>query len=126
MKFNVMTLLALGVVTAFLGGAAAAQTPPAVAGPGTAACAALPAHSFERLPAAPAWITSATVVTPASGAPYCEVFAHVAQNVGMQMRLPLANWNGKFWMNGNHGLGGQYVIGETDIALAQGYAVATN
>ena len=55
-----------------------------------------------------------------------EVFAHIAQQVGLQMRLPLTNWNGKFWMNGNHGLGGQYVIGETDIALAQGYAVATN
>jgi pimeloyl-ACP methyl ester carboxylesterase len=114
--------IALAFVTACLGGAASAQTPPAT--PAATACSALPTHSFERLPAAPAWITSATVVTPSSGAAYCELFVHIAQSVGMQMRLPLTNWNGKFWMNGNHGLGGQYVIGETDIALAQGYAVA--
>jgi feruloyl esterase len=109
-----------------LNGAVAAQSPPPAPDPASTACTALRLHDFENVPGAPTWVTSAAVAATPTGARYCEVFVHVAQQVGMQMRLPLANWNGRFWMNGNHGMGGQYVIGETDIPLAQGFAVATN
>ncbi len=91
----------------------------------TAACKALPSRSFEQIRGGPpAWVTSAAVVVPASGTPYCEVIAHVAQQVGVELRMPLAGWQGRFWMNGNHGLGGEFVINETAVPLARGYAVA--
>jgi hypothetical protein len=112
-------LLALG-----LRAGVAAQSPPP--DPAAAPCIALRTQSFQSVAGAPAWITSANPVTPPAGAPYCEIVAHVAQQVGVELRLPLTNWNHKFWMNGNHGLGGQFVIGETDVPLAHGYAVATN
>jgi len=89
-----------------------------------AACRALPSRSFERVPGAPAWVTSAAPVAPAEGTAYCEVLVHVAQQVGVEMRLPLTGWNGRFWMNGGHGLGGEFAINETSVPLARGYAVA--
>lgn len=108
--------------------AVSAQTAaPVVPGPdaaAVAACRSLPSRSFERVPGAPAWVTSAAPVSPADGAAYCEVLVHVAQQVGVEMRLPLTGWNGRFWMNGGHGLGGEFAISETNVPLSLGFAVA--
>jgi feruloyl esterase len=103
---------------------AAAPLAPATDSPTAAVCRALPLRSFEHVPGAPAWVTSAKPVSPVEGPPYCEIMVHVAQQVGVEMRLPLAGWNGRFWMNGGHGLGGEFAIDETNVPLARGYAVA--
>jgi feruloyl esterase len=112
--------------------AASAQTAPPTAPAATApdaaavaACRSLPLRNFERIPGgAPAFVNSAAPVSPAEGAPYCEVSVNVSQQVGVEMRLPLTGWNGRFWMNGGHGLGGEFAINETSAPLARGYAVA--
>ena len=90
------------------------------------ACKKLGTTSFEQIPGAPTWITSATVV-PATGgqAAYCEIKGHVLQHVGLQMRLPLEGWNNKLYMNGNHGLGGPFFMDECEGALARNYAIGT-
>jgi hypothetical protein len=116
-------ICALGVV--FTASAqTAAPIAPSTDSPAAATCRTLPSRSFENVPGAPAWVTSAAPVSRADGAAYCEIFVHVASQVGVEMRLPLTGWNGRFWMNGNHGLGGDFVIDETNIPLARGYAVA--
>jgi len=90
------------------------------------ACKKLGTTSFEQIPGAPTWITSATVVAATgSQAAYCEIKGHVLQHVGLQMRLPLEGWNNKLYMNGNHGLGGPFYMDECEGALARNYAIGT-
>jgi Tannase and feruloyl esterase len=108
-----------------LSAAAQTQGAPSDTDPASA-CRKLGTTSFEQIPGAPTWITSATVVAANGGqAAYCEIKGHVLQHVGLQMRLPLEGWNNKLYMNGNHGLGGPFFMDECEGALARNYAIGT-
>ena len=91
-----------------------------------APCRALLQESFAGLPDAPTLLVSADAVSASADLPgHCLIEAYVARQVGVQVRLPLQNWNGKFLMQGCGGSCGIYSTGACDDALARGYAVST-
>ncbi len=112
--------------TLFLGlaaGAAAEESP-------EARCSAL-----RNLVLDAAFVTSARVMPPSETLPaYCEVRATALPAVSIEVRLPLENWNGKYYQAGCGGFCG--VLGRADASggfinamgpgLARGYATATS
>jgi len=90
-----------------------------------AACADLAKQSFSTTPDAPTSIVSANLIPAAGRLPaYCRVRGVVIPHIGFELRLPLDNWNGKFFMQGCRGYCGVIEIDEADDALARGYATA--
>src|ERR1700722_19734244 len=97
------------------------------ASPNTA-CLALQAADFSSLMDAPTRLTGTRVVAGSSDSPsYCEVDAYVAPQVGLEVRLPLSNWNVKLMAVGIGGWAGAIISGACDASLRRGYAcVATD
>jgi hypothetical protein len=88
-----------------------------------AACAALPATDFARVVDAPTQVTATRFVPVAAGvAAHCEVAGYVASNVGFELVLPVAGWNGKFLQIGCGGFCGSITPGACDNVLSHGYA----
>lgn len=56
---------------------------------------------------------------------YCRVQAAIGPSTGVEMRLPLANWNGRLLFTGCGGLCGVVYTQHMPDAQARGYAVAT-
>jgi feruloyl esterase len=125
------------ITSTYLAAIAAAITAPgaasaAQAGPGTDApsastsaqrCAALTSADFSRLAEAPTQIlkiksVEATAKTPA----YCDVHGAVMPNVGFQLKLPMANWNGRFFEAGCGNYCGILYPRACDEPLRRGYA----
>jgi feruloyl esterase len=114
-------LIALVIVLA-TGGAFAQAPPPATAE--AKACAALLRHDFTALPDGPAALTGAEVVPPERDLPaYCRVQGIVAPRIAFEVRLPTANWNGKFLMQGCGGMCGIINMAAAEDALIRNYAV---
>jgi hypothetical protein len=96
------------------------------------ACAALAAFDFTRIPDAATRISSATSVPAADNQPaVCRVLGYVTPNVGIEMRLPDATWNGKLYHGGCGGLCGSTAVmldefRAGDEALARGYAIVAS
>lgn len=91
-----------------------------------APCRALLKKSFVNLIDAPTLLVSADHVAASNDLPeHCLVEAYVARNVGVQVRLPMHGWNGKFLMQGCGGSCGVYPTGACDDALSRNYAVST-
>ena len=89
----------------------------------TARCAAMVEGDYSRLPDAPTQITGARVVAAASGLPaLCELQGYVVPNTGIQLRLPLSGWNGKFFYAGCGGSCGTFDTEKCDYPLVRGYA----
>ncbi|HJQ41063.1 MAG TPA: tannase/feruloyl esterase family alpha/beta hydrolase, partial [Thermoanaerobaculia bacterium] len=67
------------------------------------------------------------VAADAQGPAYCQVTGYVASNVGFEMRLPAASWNGKMLEVGCGGDCGYIAAGACRGPLARGYAcIATD
>ena len=78
---------------------------------------------FARIPEAPTHLTAAKIVAAAGGVPtYCLATGYVSPQVGIQLRLPLAGWNGKFTMTGCGGMCGGIQEPGCDVPLIKGYA----
>lgn len=119
-----MTVRRSSLRLVFLLAAVVAMAPGVRAAP-VAACADLTKHSFADIPDAPTTILSATLVAALDTLPaYCRVRGTVVPHVAFELRLPLDNWNGKFFMQGCHGYCGEIEIDEANDALARGYATA--
>ena len=84
--------------------------PPAAAQASTATpegCAALVNADFSQVPDAPTHVTAARLVAAAADVPvYCQVQGYVAPRVGIELRLPIKDWNGKFVHQGCGGFCG--------------------
>ncbi|MDX2145740.1 MAG: tannase/feruloyl esterase family alpha/beta hydrolase [Rhodospirillaceae bacterium] len=120
--------IAFLMVLGLSGAQAQAQTP-APQSESAARCAALGASDFSRLLDAPTQVTAAKLIEAASGgAPaYCQVQGYVAPAVGFELRLPAAEWNGKFYMAGCGGFCGAALATACNHPLRRGYAcVATD
>jgi feruloyl esterase len=112
-------LLIAVAATLGIGGISSARAAP------VAACADLAKRSFSTIPDAPTSIVSANLIPAGGGLPaYCRVRGVVVSHVGFELRLPLDNWNGKFFLQGCRGYCGVIEIDEADDALAKGYATA--
>ena len=113
-------LVALG--TSSPGAEAASSTPETV----ESQCTALESATFARIQDAPTQVIKAQLVDPTHTNPrYCQVTGYVTPQVGFELRLPVANWNGKFI---EIGCGGH--CGDTKWAswcpLDRGYACITS
>ena len=86
-------------------------------------CRALLSTDFTRVQDAPLQIVDARVV-PASGkkAAYCRVQGYVLPQVGIEMRLPIAHWNGKLLEVGDGGWGGAMYLFLCEGPVRRGYA----
>ena len=70
--------------------------------------------------------TAATVSADDDGLPdYCRVQATIAPSTGVEIRLPLSDWNRKLLFTGCGGLCGVFYTQHMPDAQARGYAVAT-
>jgi hypothetical protein len=87
-------------------------------------CRALSTMDFAATPDAPAQIIRTTEVAAQGPAPaYCRVEGYVAPTVGIELRLPQSNWNGKTMFQGCGGYCGSLAQMEQCMdALRRGYA----
>jgi feruloyl esterase len=92
-----------------------------------ARCAALERGEYATIPDAPTHVTASRTVAASGRVPaYCQVQGYVAPNTGIELRLPLAGWNGKFFHAGCTGSCGFAIDSpwtkECDYPLTRGYA----
>src|SRR6185312_16326592 len=90
-------------------------------------CLGMQRTDFTAIPEAPTQLTGAGVVAAAGKLPtYCLLQGYVAPNVGLELRLPLAGWNGKFFYAGCSASCGSIALSswarECDYPLRKGYA----
>jgi hypothetical protein len=90
-------------------------------------CKPLASVDFSMVPDAPTHINAAKLIPATSDKPaYCEVEGYVAPQVGILMRLPVQDWNGRLLEVGCGGFCGSYAfIVNCDDALRSGYACIT-
>jgi pimeloyl-ACP methyl ester carboxylesterase len=101
--------------------------PSGVAASAVRDCASLTARDFASLTDAPTQLVAARVVEAAGNTPaHCRARGYVAPNTGIELQLPLAAWNGKFFHAGCTGSCGFEFdsIWSTECAypLRKGYA----
>jgi tannase/feruloyl esterase len=91
---------------------------------GTAqSCAVLASTDFAHLQDAPLQITDSRVIAASGKTPaYCRVQGYVLPQVGIEMRLPVANWNGKLLEVGDGGWGGAMYLFLCEGPVRKGYA----
>lgn len=92
-----------------------------------AACAALASGEHAEIAGAPTHVTASRVIPAGEGRPdFCQVQGYVAPNTGIELRLPLSGWNGKFFHAGCTGSCGFAIdspwVRECDYPLSRGYA----
>lgn len=88
------------------------------------ACKSLESADFSQIPDAPTQITGATLQAPADGLPsVCVVKGYVTPAVGIELRLPIGNWNQKFLEVGCGGFCGTFAFSALCKGpLRKGYA----
>lgn len=100
--------------------AAAASASPQT---GVEACQALLSADFTRVQDAPLQIVDVRVVAASGKAPaYCRVQGYVLPQVGIEIHLPVANWNGKLIEVGDGGWGGAMYLFLCEGPVRRGYA----
>ena len=73
---------------------------------------------FARIADAPSKVVSARIVMANNGVPeFCLITGYVSPNVGFELRLPMAGWNGKFAMVGCGGMCGGIQEPGCDVPL---------
>ncbi len=78
---------------------------------------------FARIPDAPSHLVSAKIIAAGADVPaFCLLTGYVSPNVGFELRLPMAGWNGKFSMVGCGGMCGGIQEPGCDVPLIKGYA----
>jgi hypothetical protein len=97
-------------------------------GGAAAHCAALRLVDFSRVVDAPTRVDVVELVGASAASPaYCKVQGYIASNVGFELQLPIANWNGKFFEVGCGGFCGRGNEEFFYCPLHRGYAcIATD
>jgi hypothetical protein len=86
-------------------------------------CKSLVTRDFTTIQDAPTQITAADLVGASAGQPaMCLVKGYIATHVGIELRLPIENWNGKFLEVGCGGHCGMYFSFLCNGPLRKGYA----
>jgi hypothetical protein len=124
---RIHVLAAIALACTVLGSAPAwAQPADSALSPEAAACKALEAADFSGIVDAPTQITETKLIAASEELPaYCRVLGYVATHVGIEMRLPVAGWNGKFLevgCGGFCGATGFFIQWFCDNPLRRGYA----
>jgi len=88
-----------------------------------AQCKALASADFSQVLDATAQVKEAQMVSATKDDPaYCRIQGYVTPNVGIEVRLPTAGWNGKFLKVGCGGLCGTIIPEHCEFAVRRGYA----
>lgn len=88
-----------------------------------ASCSALLSMDFSHIEDAPLQLTDARAIAASRKSPaYCRVRGYIWPQVGIEMHLPLAHWNGKFMEVGDGGWGGEMYLFLCRGPLRRGYA----
>ncbi|MBI4420593.1 MAG: tannase/feruloyl esterase family alpha/beta hydrolase, partial [Gemmatimonadetes bacterium] len=88
-----------------------------------AECPALATSDFSKIQDAPTRVISARLVEASGELPAnCQVQGVVLPSVAFELRLPISNWNGKFFEAGCGGFCGNIPIAACDVPLRRGYA----
>lgn len=91
--------------------------------PEAAACKALEDADFSGVPDAPTQIIEAKLVQASGVVPtFCLAKGYITSHVGIELRLPLSNWNGKFMEVGCGGHCGTFFSSLCNGPLRKGYA----
>lgn len=85
-------------------------------------CHAIASADFSEVLDAPTQIIAASLVETGAGAPYCRIRGYVTPSVGIELQLPVTDWNGKFLQVGCGGLCGQIQASECEFAVRRRYA----
>jgi Tannase and feruloyl esterase len=105
---------------------AAAQGNPAAgisAKAAAASCQRLLSVDFTGVQDAPLQLFDARIVEASGTVPaYCRVQGYVLSQVGIELRLPVANWNGKFLEVGDGGFAGAMYLFLCEGPVRKGYA----
>jgi Tannase and feruloyl esterase len=98
------------------------------ADPAQTTCTDLATADLSTIQDAPTQLTKASIVTIDEESPaYCKVEGYVWPQVGLEVRLPIAKWNGKLIAVGNGGWAGAIPGDVCNRNLRRGYAcVATD
>ncbi len=113
----------LGVLVVAVEGVARHVTPAAASL--AAACTSLADQNFLGIPDAPTSVVSTIAVAGSDRQRgYCDVVGVVQPQVQFRLRLPLEDWNGRYFQTGCGGLCGAVHIEACDDTLAIGFAVA--
>lgn len=123
-SFSLQGILVL-TVTFFLADRAWCA-PPTTDAAKASACSALGKIDFSSIQDAPTQLTSAKIVEASDDAPaYCKVEGYAYPQIGLEVRLPVSNWNGKLVTVGNGGWAGVLNGEACDAHLNRGYACVT-
>lgn len=119
------TLIVLAIGLAAISEASATQMP---AADGVARCNEIATTDFSRTPDAPTRIKETQVVEATNtDVRYCQIKGHITPNVGVLLRLPIDNWNGKLIEIGCGGFcGSTDQIAACGEPLKKGYACITS
>jgi feruloyl esterase len=94
--------------------------------PQAAECQKLGKLDLLRVQDAPTQLVKADIVGTSADAPsYCKVEAYVTPQVGVEVLLPVTNWNGKLIAVGNGGWAGSFNEEACPVHLRRGYACVT-
>jgi hypothetical protein len=128
MKIQWRLLCVMSVLQALSCTCASAQTASAVPESAQTACRSLAAADFSRIEDAPTQLTESKFVDANGVVPaYCLAKGYVFTRVGIELRLPVQGWNGKFLEVGCGGMCGVYFSKLCSGPLRKGYAcIATD
>lgn len=118
-------LLAASIILYLVSGGvpAGAQDSGSKLSPAAASCKALESVDFTGTLDAPTQLTESKLLEASDGQPaMCLVRGYVATHVGIELRLPITNWNGKFLEVGCGGHCGMYFSLLCKGPLRKGYA----
>jgi feruloyl esterase len=126
MKLNALLALAFASVLIAVAPSAPAQT--TAASDPSSRCASLRRADFSQIPEAPTQIIGARLIEAAGDLPaFCEIRGTIAPNVGIVFKLPIADWNGRFFQAGCGNWCGTIYAHACDDPLRRGYAcIATD
>jgi hypothetical protein len=94
-KRTLFALIATAMITLITASTQAATDEP------TTRCGAIQQTDFSGMADAPLQVNVSRIVAAAGKLPaFCQVQGYVAPNIGIEMRLPASNWNGKFFYAG--------------------------
>jgi feruloyl esterase len=118
-----LTILVVALFNATGANAQLPDTPNAATDATAEQCTALGSMDFTGVQDAPTQIIETTIVLASGKEPaYCRVQGYVVPQVGFELRLPIAKWNGKFLEVGDGGWGGTMFLFLCDGPLRKGYA----
>jgi feruloyl esterase len=126
MKMRPLRTLLMTIVALPISSHASSSVPMAAMKSAEERCKAVATTDFSGIPDAATQVTETNFVAAREDLPaFCQVAGYITPNIGIELRLPATEWNGKFIETGCGGHCGQIMsntIHSCDAALSRHYA----